>query len=229
MFTPYDWQEAIGHRAQFVEAKLALGTPVLAASFEPGIVLLTYRRQARKIFEVYDRLALGGIGQQSDVNTIRIAAIDFAHQEGFNRSEQDVTLNRVLTAVSAPVKSAFSDFSASPVVATSLFAEVGNTQDDDLFGVLEYDGDFQTRKSFAYAAPTKAAAEDLEKRLVELKTAGLGVEQAVAALDKIWKAVADTKVDEDEDGKPDERRLESALLERRTHRESRFRHLGDLQ
>src|SRR3569832_2774998 len=101
MFTPYDWQEGIGNRAQYIEAKLAQGAPVVAVSLEDGILVFTYRRQARKIYEVYDRLIFAGIGQQSDVEALRMAAVDFASQEGYNRSEQDVTIQRVATALSA--------------------------------------------------------------------------------------------------------------------------------
>src|SRR3569832_1464768 len=126
MFTPYDWQEGIGNRAQYIEAKLAQGAPVVAVSLEDGILVFTYRRQARKIYEVYDRLIFAGIGQQSDVEALRMAAVDFA-------SEEDVTIQRVATALSAPLKIAFSDFSTSPLVARSLFAEVGPSIEDDLY------------------------------------------------------------------------------------------------
>jgi len=63
MITPYDWQEGIGHRASYVDNKLAQGSPVMAISIGEGILLLTYRRQARKIYEIYDRLAYAAIGQ----------------------------------------------------------------------------------------------------------------------------------------------------------------------
>ena len=102
MFTPYDWQEGIGNRAQYIEGKLAQGSPVLAVSLEAGILVITYRRQVRKIFEIYDRIIYAGIGQQSDVEAIRMAALEFASKEAFNRSDEDVNGQRVATALSAP-------------------------------------------------------------------------------------------------------------------------------
>src|SRR5512143_199130 len=110
MLTPYDWQEAIGHRAQFVEARIATGVPVVAISLDEGILAATYRRHTRKLFEIYDRLMYAAIGQQSDAESLRVAAIDFAHREGFQRSEQDVTIQRVVTAMSQPIKEAFANF-----------------------------------------------------------------------------------------------------------------------
>jgi proteasome alpha subunit len=86
MITPYDWQEGIGNRAQYIEGKLAAGAPVVALAVADGILLVTYKRQTRKLFEVYDRLTFAAIGQQSDVEAIRIAAVDFASREGYQRS-----------------------------------------------------------------------------------------------------------------------------------------------
>src|SRR5271170_6150411 len=103
MFTPYDWQEGIGNRAQYIEGKLATGSPVLAVSLPEGILVYTYRRQARKVYEIYDKLIFAAVGQQSDVEAIRIAALEFASREGYNRSEEDVTIQRVATGMSAPL------------------------------------------------------------------------------------------------------------------------------
>ena len=109
MFTPYDWQEGIGNRASYIEGKLAHGLPAVAVSLEEGILVFTHRRQARKIYEVYDRLVFAAVGQQSDIEGLRVAAVEFTHQEGYNRSEQDVTIQRVAAALSASLKRAFAE------------------------------------------------------------------------------------------------------------------------
>ncbi|MEJ5171470.1 MAG: hypothetical protein WHU10_10820, partial [Fimbriimonadales bacterium] len=67
MVTPFDWQESIGHRVEYVENKLAQGLPLVAASLKDGVGIVAWRRNARKVFEIYDRLAMAAIGQQSDV------------------------------------------------------------------------------------------------------------------------------------------------------------------
>ena len=188
MLTPYDWQEGIGNRAQYVEAKLAQGMPVLALSIPEGVLVVTRRRQPRKVFEVYDRLLMAAIGQQSDVESLRLAAIDFAHQEGFNRSEDDVTLQRVVTALSSPVKRAFADFSSVPVVARTLFAEVGDTPEDDRYALLDYDGDFRTRGKWAYIAGGEDVKVALHDQMGALVVDGLNLKRAIEALDTIWEA-----------------------------------------
>ncbi|HEX4201032.1 MAG TPA: hypothetical protein VHY59_05905, partial [Chthoniobacterales bacterium] len=59
---PYRWVEAISNRREYIENELAPGSPTIGISFSDGILLLTFGRDRRKIFEIYDRIALGGIG-----------------------------------------------------------------------------------------------------------------------------------------------------------------------
>jgi proteasome alpha subunit len=219
MFTPYDWQEGIGNRAQYIEGKLAQGAPVLAVSLDEGMLVFTYRRQARKIYEIYDRLIFAGLGQQSDIEALRMAAVDFASQEGYNRSEQDVTIQRVATAMSAPLKKAFADFSTSPLVARSLFGEVGVTVEDDLYYVLDYDGDYAMYRRSAVVAGAPEFSEKLTASLKDIKPK-TAPEKAMESLKEIW---ASAYVDEPGDDPATGLRPEAVLLERSNAREDRFR------
>lgn len=219
MLTPYDWQEGIGHRAGYVESKLEQGAPVLALSIDDGVLMFTYRRHARKIYEVYDQLAFGAIGQQSDVESLRIAAIDFAHQEGFNRSEQDVTVQRVVTALSASLKRAFADFNTAPFVAKALFAEVGEKPGDDSYYVLDYTGDYTSRHHFAYCAGTQELSDPFKDALSQVKSKELDSERGIATLQSIWDQVMGSVPD----GAASQLYPEAALLERALIHENRFR------
>lgn len=223
VFTPYDWQEGIGNRAQYTEAKLAQGVPVLAVSREEGILLLTFRRQAKKVYEIYDRLVFAGVGQQSDVESLRVAAVDFCHQEGYNRSEEDVTIQRVVTALSAPLKKAFSDFSTAPLVARCLFAEIASSPDDNLYYVLDYDGDYAIHRGSAVLAGSESQLHAYEGKLDAIRS--LPADKAQEALREVWQAGMES----------DERNLadlmkgltqEAVLLERSEMRENRFRVLS---
>jgi proteasome alpha subunit len=223
MLTPYDWQEGMGHRSSYVESKLAQGAPVLALSLNEGVLMFTYRRHSRKIYEIYDQLMFGAIGQQSDVESLRVAAIDFAHQEGFNRSEQDVTIQRVVTALSGSIKKAFGDFNTAPFVAKALFAEVCEKPGDDQFYILDYDGDFTARHSFAYCAGSEELAPIFKDLLSKVKIKGMSVDQGLEELKRIWLEAA--KTDEEGQFSSDRMEPEAALLERGTIHEQRFRML----
>lgn len=216
MITPFDWQEGIGNRAQYIEGKLRHGSPVLAVSLNAGILIYTRRRQSRKIFEVYDRLAFAAIGQQSDVESLRTAAVEFAHQEGYNRSEQDVTIQRVVTALSGPVKNAFGDFSTSPLVAKSLFAEVNATPDQDEFYVLGYDGDYARSRRYALVAGSDDFATDATAKLADTPL-DTDPKDAISLLSNVWESLMDL------DGPIDDLTAEAMLIDRSGEREDRFR------
>ena len=221
MITPYDWQEGIGNRAQYIEGKLEAGSPVVALSVADGILLVTYRRQNRKLFEVYDRVAFAGIGQQSDVEVIRIAAVDFASREGYQRSEQDVTIQRIAAAVSAPIKRAFGDFSSAPFVLRCLFAEVNETADADLFYTVDYTGDFAVSRTMAIIAGDDGVFETLKERLGEVDRSKPGADLVDAVLDH-WQAAITP-----EDGSLEEAleglKPEALLIDRSDARVDRFR------
>lgn len=228
MYTPYDWQEGIGNRASFIEGRLAQGAPVLAVSISDGIVLFTYRRQSRKIYEIYDRLVFAGIGQQSDVEALRLAGLEFASREGFNRSDEDVTIQRIATAMSAPIKRAFGDFSVAPVAARCLFGEVNETREEDLYYVIDYDGDYATSTHHAVIAGTHEVAEEGRKRLEHIGDVSL--DESVAALREIWLDIQGpegVRTREEVQKELSEKGLvaEAMLLERSGLRENRFREL----
>src|SRR5579862_3344525 len=103
MFTPFDINEAVAHRKEYVEEGLRSGSPVVGISYEGGLLLLTVRRSQRKIFEIYDRQMFSAIGRQSDIEKVRLAAIQDAHREGFERSPDDVTLQRMIGFTLSPV------------------------------------------------------------------------------------------------------------------------------
>lgn len=217
MFTPYDWQEGIGHRAQYVANKLAHGVPVAALSLDEGILVATFRRQTRKIYEIYDLLVFSAIGQQSDIEALRVAAVEFAHREGYSRSEQDVTVQRVVSGLSQPLKKAFGDFNASPFVARSLFAELGRTPDDDQYYVLDFDGDYSSRKKRCALAGSDEQTAKLGELLAQCP---LKLAQALEFLEQRWPF--------EEGQSADGLRFEAALMDRTTDREARFRHLTPL-
>ena len=107
--------------------------------------------------ELYERLAFGGLGNPSDLETIRQTAIDFCHAEGFQRSPEDVSIQRVVGFALSPVlKRGFADPLRGPLVLRELFAQVGAHATDDLFYTLNSDGALSLQSP--YARPPRPAA-----------------------------------------------------------------------
>lgn len=224
MLSPYDWQESVSQRAQYIENRLKGGSPIVGLAIEAGTMIYTYRRHVRKIYEIYDCLMFSAIGQQADVESLRLTAVDFAHQEGFARSEEDVTIGRVVGfALSSPLRRAFGDITSTPFVVHALFAEMGDKPADDLFMTLVYDGDFTAHRNYAAIAGSEEAEARMGERLKSGYDASMSIEDAIKLADEAWRIGADL----DGSGSPDEAIADGAhpevgLLDRVSTHERRF-------
>jgi proteasome alpha subunit len=234
---PYRWVEAIATRRDYIEMQLATGSPVVALGYDEGILLLTVGQQ--KLFEIYDRIALGAIGHPGDIERLRMAAIELASTEGFTRSAADVSLRRLAYYSLSPVmKNAFEQIYGAPFLARLLFVEIGTSPADDLFLEVEYDGAINLRSSdggnrpFAVLAATKKSAEQIEeflsKRFQSTKDLSATLDLALDA----W-TVGQLKTDEAMPGDGEIRRqrserlgsgtISAAVLDRNTNRAVRYR------
>ena len=147
---PYRWIDAIHQRRDYISAQLDRATPVLAVSVVEGIILTTFHRQTPKIFELYDRMALAGVGHPADLESVRGHLLSMAHVEGFQRSPSDVTIERLALFGLAPrLKGAFEDVSVPPVILNVLLAEVGRDPSSDLLLQVSYDGNIFRSASHA--------------------------------------------------------------------------------
>src|ERR1700760_4525943 len=167
---PYRWVEAIANRREYIEGQLAPGSPIAALGYREGILFLTLGQTRQKLFEIYDRIAMGAIGHPGDIERLRMAAIELASTEGFTRSAADVSLRRMATYSFSPaLKQAFEQIYGAPYLARILFAEVGESQESDLFIRLDYDGAMhansmsagKSRENFGAIAGTRRSAEQI--------------------------------------------------------------------
>src|SRR5436190_17194137 len=142
---PYRWVEAIANRREYIEHQLAAGSPIVALSYADGILMFTLSRERQKVFEIYDRIGMGGIGHPGDIERLRMVAIELCSTEGFARSSWDVSLRRLANySLSPALKSAFEQVYGAPYLARLLFAELGRGTNPDSFLRLDYDGSIHT-------------------------------------------------------------------------------------
>ncbi len=154
---PYRWVEAVENRRQYLDEQFRQGSPVVALSYEKGILLLTVSRGTPKLYEIYDRIGLGGMGHPADLEKLRFSLLEMAHLEGFNRSPSDVTGSRLVKYGLAPViKQAFEEIFKAPFIVKMLLAELGHTSQKDCFLTINYDGAFEEGGACAALASTSA-------------------------------------------------------------------------
>lgn len=170
---PYRWLEAIGNRREYVREQIKTGTPVLAASLPAGILLLGVGGGRSKVFEVFDRQAMAGLGHPADLEKIRQAAIDAAHIEAFTRAPEDVSLRRLVGfGLSPQLKTNFEQLFSAPFLVELLFAELGAEPGQDWMIRLHFDGGFQTEPGGVMVCASVPEAEAAARQWLARTLAG---------------------------------------------------------
>jgi len=234
---PYRWLEAISNRREYVRDQLKEATPVFACSRPEGILLLGVGHGQSKVFEIYDRHAYAALGHPVDIEKVRQSAIESAHLEGFNRSAKDVTLRRLISfALSPALKTSFEQIFSPPIMVEAVFAELGETPEQDVLVRLHFDGNHHyAKKGLAVAhrdySREKEAADWLDEHLKNDAPLGCVARLCLVA----WEALihetpfAELAVPSDKTkaALPDleGRVLELALLDRRTARTAKYQPL----
>ena len=201
---PYRWLEAIGNRREYIRDQLKGGTPVFAVSRPEGIFLFGIGQGMSKVFEIYDRHAFAALGHPVDIEKVRQSAIEAAHLEGFNRSTQDVTLRRLIGfALSPSLKNSFEQIFSPPLMVEAIFAELGETQPEDILCRVHYDGNHRWETSGVLVAHTDPdreaeAQEWLVKQIQQLGVPPLGGPQSglqpvASACLAAWRALTENK------------------------------------
>lgn len=192
---PYRWVEAVANRREYIETALASGSPIAAVGYRDGILFVTLGRTRQKIYEIYDRIAMGAIGHPGDIERLRMAAIELASTEGFTRSTADVSLRRLAYYSLSPVlKAAFEQIYGAPYLARMLFAEIGSKPEDDLFLRVEYDGAIatngatfsDTRQDFGALSGTRGSTEAMEAYLKQEHKSGASLRNALQTGLNAW-------------------------------------------
>jgi proteasome alpha subunit len=219
---PYRWVEAIATRREYIEHQLAAGSPIVALSYVGGIVLFTLSRERQKIFEIYDRIAMGGVGHPGDIERLRMVAIELCSTEGFARSSYDVSLRRLANySLSPALKAAFEQVYGPPYLARLLFAELGRGANPDLFLRLDYDGSIHTNgggfarafENFGVIAGTRAAADRMHDFLGSKEVVAMDFKTALRTAAEAWSLGHLTLADESTEDVPPSEKILAHLQE----------------
>jgi proteasome alpha subunit len=222
MEEPHRWLEAISNRREYIRDQLKAATPVFAFSRPEGILLLGVGQGMSKVFEIYDRHGYAALGHPVDIEKIRQAAIEAAHMEGFSRSSKDVTLRRLISfALSTTLKNSFEQIFAPPIMVEAIFAELGETQAEDVLVRVHFDGNhhYETSGLVVAANDSKQEQEATSWIKSHLKD-GDSISQVGSLAITAWRAIADSipfselKPAKAVDWKVDGKKVEAALLDR---------------
>ncbi len=200
---PFRWMEAISTRHSYVREKLGKGQPVIGIPHDKGAAILGFSPQSGKIFEIYDRIALGGLGHPADVERLRMTLLDMAHAEGFNRSAQDVTIGRLLQFGLAPaLKQNFEEVQRAPYLIQMLLAEINQEGDAEFFRI-NYDGYWEKFKKGTVIAGDSKVSGHIQKEIENNDFASFNLDKALQLALRLWEEGRKKNKEEDNEDSSD--------------------------
>lgn len=214
----------------------------MAARMKEGVLLLGVGTGQSKVFELFDRQALAGLGHPADLEKLRQTAIDAAHVEAFTRAPEDVSLRRLVAyGLSPHIKTQFEQIFGAPVIGEFVLTEVGQDPAHDVLVRLHFDGTFELEPGavvvVASVAEAEAAArtwlnsswsEDLDRvQAAELMMQAWGILEGQQSFDERLPGESERR--ESWRQRIGERRLELGWLHRDARRRARYERLTQEQ
>lgn len=177
-------EQVMKDRADFARKNIARGRPLVALSYTAGILLCAENpsNRQRKISELYDKIAFGGVGRYNEFDSLRIAGVRAADLKGYSYSREDVDARSLANQYAGILGNIFTH-EMKPMEVEILVAEVGRTpEDDQLFHIL-YDGTPMDETDFAVlGGEPEAITERLKASYDAAADLGTALGHAVAAL-----------------------------------------------
>jgi proteasome alpha subunit len=134
-------EQVMKDRADYARKGIARGRSLVAVVCTEGVLICAENpsNTLRKVSEIYDRIAFGGVGKYNEFDQLRIAGIRHADLKGYSFSREDVDA-RSLANQYAQILGQIFTHEMKPMEVELLVAEVGSEPaSDQLFHIL-YDG-----------------------------------------------------------------------------------------
>ena len=171
-------EQVMADRADYARKGIARGRSLVAVTANDGIVLCAENPSAtlRKINEIYDHIAFGGVGKFNEFDQLRVAGVRHADLKGFEYSRDDVDARSLANQYAQHLGQVFTH-EMKPMEVELLVAEVGATPEEDrLFHIL-YDGTMVDETGYSVLG---GDAESVDERVREVVGTDLDGAHALA-------------------------------------------------
>ena len=213
-------EQLMQDRADYARKGIARGRSLVTLEYRGGIALVAENASAtlRKVSEIYDRIAFGGVGRYIEFDQLRVAGVRHAELKGFQYSRGDVEA-RSLANQYAQMLGQFFTHELKPLEVEIVVVEVGLGDDANQLYRIQYDGTVMDEDAYCCIG---GDAEAVRERVAQGYDADLDADAAIR-LARGALAGPDREVSAAD--------LEVALLEAivpdATHRRRCFRRLDD--
>lgn len=160
-------EQMMKDRADYARKGIARGRSLVGAVCAEGVVIVAENPSTtlRKVSEIYDRIAFGGVGKYNEFDQLRIAGVRAADLKGYSYSREDVDARSLSNQYAQILGQSFTH-EMKPLEVEILVAEVGATPADDQLFHLLYDGTIAGRDHFAVlGGDAEAVAERVSEGL----------------------------------------------------------------
>ncbi len=119
-------EQVMKDRADYARKGIARGRSLVAVTYDDGILLCAENSSAtlRKVSEIYDRIAFGGVGKYNEFDSLRIAGVRAADLKGYSYSREDVDARSLANQYAQILGNVFTH-EMKPMEVEILIAEVG--------------------------------------------------------------------------------------------------------
>ena len=210
-------EQMMKDRADYARKGIARGRSLTALTYADGILIVAENpsNTLRKVSEIYDRIAFGGVGRYNEYDQLRVAGVRAADLKGYSYSRDDVDARSLANQYSQILGQIFTH-EVKPMEVEILIAEVREQPAaDQMFHVL-YDGTVVDEHNFSVLG---GDSEVIAERVGQTWSEGLSLRDAV-------RVAVGALAGPDRTLAPDD--LEVAMLARSNGRRA-FRRLDDNQ
>ena len=210
-------EQLMQDKAEYARKGIGRGKPIVALEYDGGVVIMAENRSAslRKISEIYDRIAFGGVGKLDEYENLRKAGVRYADMRGYSFSREDVAGKSLANEYSTVLGSVFTR-EMKPLEVEILVVEI--QAKGSAFYQVRYDGSMTDTTHYA------SIGGDGDKLLDVIRggwIAGMSLSDAARLGRRALAGSGNGSSLED----LDERTLEIALLDR-TRQGRTFRRIG---
>ena len=133
-------EQLMQDRADYARKGVARGRSLAAVEYQGGVALVAENASStlRKVSEIYDRIAFGGVGRYNEFDHLRIAGVRYAELKGYQYSREDVDARSLANQYAQMLGQIFTH-EMKPMEVEIVVAEIGREGGAELYRI-QYDG-----------------------------------------------------------------------------------------
>jgi proteasome alpha subunit len=170
-------EQMMKDRADYARKGIARGRSLAAVTYADGILIVAENPSStlRKVSEIYDRIAFGGVGRYNEYDQLRVAGVRAADLKGYAYSRDDVDARSLANQYSQILGQIFTH-EIKPMEVEILVAEVREEpRGDQMFHIL-YDGTVVDEHRYSVLG---GESEVIAERVGETWSEGLALSDAL--------------------------------------------------